>query len=97
MEIITESLKDVINYGKPGHYRKCVESDIETPINGKHDCYLCKTCIGHMKAKRIPPMSTLNNLQLDNLDENMQLTELEGSLIAKNLIFLKIFQLPKSS
>ena len=49
-----------------------------------------------MKAKKIPPMSVANNLKLERQDENDQLTELEGSLIAKNLIFLKIYQLPKS-
>ena len=41
-------------------------------------------------------MSVKNNLQLEAQYEDLKLTELEGSLIAKNLIFLKIFQLPKS-
>ena len=49
-----------------------------------------------MKVGKIPPMSVKNNLQLELMDKNLQLTELEGSLIAKNLLFLKIFQLPKS-
>jgi hypothetical protein len=49
VEIITQKLKDNINLRKAGHFRDCVEVDIETPINGKNDCYICKTCIEHMK------------------------------------------------
>ena len=45
--------------------------------------------------KRIPPMSATNNLILDPQDEDSKLTELEGALISKNLIFQKIYQLPK--
>ena len=41
-------------------------------------------------------MAVKNKLELVNQDENLLLTELEGSLIAKNIIFQKIFQLPKS-
>ena len=41
-------------------------------------------------------MSVKNNLTLVGQDESLKLTELEGSLIAKNLIFQKIYQLPKS-
>ena len=49
-----------------------------------------------MKVKKITPMSVMNKLALEEQDENLQLTELEGSLISKNLIFQKIYQLPKS-
>ena len=41
-------------------------------------------------------MSVKNNLRLEAQDDTLQLTELEGALIAKNLIFQKIYQLPKS-
>ena len=96
VEVITEKLKDEINTKKCGHFLDCIEEEIVTPINGKNDCYICKTCIGHMKARNIPPMSVRNNLSLEPQDEDLQLTELEGALISKNLIFQKIFQLPKS-
>ena len=47
--------------------------------------------------KKMPPMSTMNNLQLTPIeDTQLHLTELEGALIAKHLIFEKIIQLPKS-
>ena len=62
----------------------------------KNDCYICKTCVVHLKVKRMPPMSVKNNLELDHLNENLMLTELEGALIAKLIPFQKIYQLPKS-
>ena len=49
----------------------------------------------HEKAK-IPPMAEKSNLILEPQDSSLQLTELEGALIAKNIIFQKICQLPKS-
>jgi hypothetical protein len=54
-----------------------------------------------MQNSKLPPMSTMNGLKLKETDkqiheQNLQLTELEGALIAKNIIFQKIYQLPKS-
>ena len=49
-----------------------------------------------MKHKKLPPLSSKNKLALEKQDENLTLTELEGALIAKNIIFQKIRQLPKS-
>ena len=94
--VITQKLRENINERKLGHFIDCVEEEIATPINGENDCYLCKTCITHMKEKKMPPMAASNKLRLEVQDENLQLTELEGALIAKNLIFQKIYQLPKS-
>ena len=54
-----------------------------------------------MRSQKIPPMSAMNGLQLNETDEmieeeGLNLTELEGALIAKTIIFQKIYQLPKS-
>ena len=54
-----------------------------------------------MKRGKVPPMSAMNRLQLHEEDKDIKhqkldLTELEGALIAKNIIFQKIYQLPKS-
>ena len=45
-----------------------------------------------MKKKKVPPMSAINGLQLaesDKMIENqgLKLSELEGALIAKNIVF----------
>ena len=63
--------------------------------------YICTTCLKKLKVGKLPSTSVMNNLQLHDSDEKLRvndliLTELEGSLIAKNLIFQKIFLLPRS-
>ena len=56
------------------------------------------TCKKYLKQGKTPPMSAANNLRLLKLgkEEDICLTELENNLIAQNLIFQKVFQLPKS-
>ena len=49
-----------------------------------------------MKAQRMPPMSVNNKLKLEKIKEEVNLTEFEGALIAKSILFQKIHQLPKS-
>ena len=41
-------------------------------------------------------MSAKNGLKMNAQDPELELTELEGNLIAKRIVFMKIFQLPKS-
>ena len=56
----------------------------------------CFSCVGHLKKNQMPPMSALNDLQVEPMPPELVLTEFEQQLIAKNLLFMKILQLPKS-
>ena len=101
VRLYTNGLEDEINKIKPGLIQDCIEATIPTYVNGKVEIYICLTCVRHMKKKKVPPMSAMNGLQLaesDKMIENqgLKLSELEGALIAKSIIFQKIFQLPKS-
>ena len=63
--------------------------------------FICDTCHTYLKDGKLPPSSVMNSLQLLDTDEDLkkddlQLTELEGALISPNIIFQKIFQLPRS-
>ena len=63
--------------------------------------YICKTCVKYLKQGKIPPSSVKNSLTLNETDQELRqnglvLTELEGALIAKTIVFQKIFALPKS-
>ena len=60
--------------------------------------HLCHTCKEKLKKGKMPAMSHQNNLQLVDISEHpeLELTEVENNLIALNLIFQKIHQLPKS-
>ncbi len=44
----------------------------------------------------MPKLCYNNGLQLDDVPACLNLNELENTLIAKNIIFLKMFKLPKS-
>ena len=62
-------------------------SELSREINAKKQHHT-ENCAGHMKRKKIPPMSTKNGLKLEETDkrikdQNLNLTELEGALIAK--------------
>ena len=101
VQLYTDGLKRDINDKKAGHTELCVERSIKTCLNGEEKIFICKTCVRHMKKKKIPPMSAMNGLKLCETDEQIEqegltLTELEGALIAKSIIFQKIYQLPKS-
>ena len=86
VEIMTQKLRVTIKAIKNGLLEKCLGERIETPINGNFDTYLCKTCIAHIKAGNIPPMSVKNRLWLDEQDEDLKLTELECAMIGKNFL-----------
>ena len=60
--------------------------------------YICHYCKNKLLQNKMPPISHKNSLDLVDLEPHPELktTPLENSLIAKNLLFQKIVQLPKS-
>ena len=59
--------------------------------------YLCQSCnLNLTTKKKRPSWSVMNQLFLDEIPEELKLTDLENQLIAKNLIFMKLKKLPKS-
>ena len=57
---------------------------------------LCHTCKKWFGKKKIPRIHVSNGLQLDEIPDELKLTDLEQQLIARTLIFLKVKKLPKS-
>ena len=83
----------------PDLLERCVQSVSESDsVQGKQ--YICHTCKNYLKRGKMPPMSTKNGLDIVDLKDSngnkLELSELEATLIAKNIIFMKIFHLPKS-
>ena len=68
----TDKLKEDINKKKPGHTNDCIENIIYTKRNGKNECYICLTCLRHLKNKKMPPMSTMNGLKLVETSNEMR-------------------------
>ena len=85
---------------KKGLFKSAVEMFKSEPlrvnINGDMSSYICLTCKSHLIAGKLPPMSTCNGLKIYDHEPDLELTELEGNLIAKNILFMKIFQMPRS-
>ena len=57
---------------------------------------LCINCLKLIRKKKIPNTNVSNGLQLEDVPASLKLTDLEQQLIARNLLFLKIKQLPTS-
>ena len=95
-------MKENIYSNAPGIIHQCIADPlVQTIVDGHANYYMCETCIRYLRLRKMPPMSTMNGLKLTETDkqikkQQLELTELEGALISKNIIFQKIFQLPKS-
>ncbi len=61
-----------------------------------HKIFLCINCNLLLKKGKMPCTSIQNGLFLDDIPNELRLTELEQQLIAKRLLFLKIHLLPRS-
>ena len=98
---LTKELKDQI-MGKSSELYKNVFTTnhfLSLNVNGKQieREYICKTCKPALLKGNMPSMCAANGLKLINLeDTELKLTELENNIIAKRILFQKIYQLPKS-
>ena len=58
---------------------------------------LCHTYIRYLKKGKMPPMCAKNNLEPSELPQCLkELTNVEKQLIVKNLVFIKVRNLPKT-
>ena len=64
--------------------------------------WICKTCLNSYLLKgKLPSNSVMNGLKIDmtskeRKENGLDLTEFEGSLVARNLMFQKIYLMPKT-
>ena len=49
-----------------------------------------------MRNGKLPKFCVKNGLEIDEIDNQIKLTDLENNLIARNIIFQKLHKLPKS-
>ena len=80
-------------------FRNTLESDeylIKIDERQNPERYLCLTCKRILLKGKLPSMSVANGLSVVNVKENLDLTQLENNLIAKKILFQKVFKLPKS-
>ena len=60
------------------------------------DHYLCSGCCRYLQKGEMPPICAKNGLEYEKIPDCLQLVNLERQIICKNLIFLKVRQLPKT-
>ena len=65
-------------------------------VNGESNVYMCGTCKKHLTKGNLPAMAAENGLNVLPIPEDLNLSEIENNLIAKRIMFQKIYQLPKS-
>ena len=102
---VIEEFRDKLNGVFPNLFEEAVNNNIEDipkcrtaweEHNGKY--FLCTSCKKYLFQGKMPPKSNMNNLKSPDLEKmpELQLSELELSLLARTLVFMKIFNLPKS-
>ena len=90
---LSEKYISKLNSKCSGLYQTVAEGKVF--MNDKQ--YICLTCNRWLMHKqKIPPLSVKNGLTIEKIPCELDLSELSNVLIAKNIIFLKLFKLPKS-
>ena len=68
-----------------------------TFVNGDEAYFLCKVCLSYLQKSKLPPKAAVNCLEVVPVPENVRLRSyLEEALIARVLLFIKIFALRTS-
>ena len=90
--------RDELNGKKPGFFEEVIGPNVSKVPSCRGKYYLCSTCKKYISKKKMPPQSNQNDLEVFDNEEypELNLTEMETSLIAKNLLFMKLHKLPSS-
>ena len=56
---------------------------------------LCHNCHLKIKSRKVPNINITNDLWLDEVPEELKVTDLEQQLFSKNILFMKIKPMPK--
>ena len=95
--ILTDELAGKLQSKHPELCQLVFSGKHPVDIDGEPKLYICTTCKREIGKGNLPQMSAANSLQVLPIDDKeLHLSELENNLIAKRLLFQKIFQLPKS-
>ncbi len=93
----------VVPYSSEEELRKVIDEDLldisiqtSEKMYSREKIYLCVNCNLLLKKGVRPCISVHNGLSLDDIPDDLILTELEEQLIAKRLLFMKIHLLPRS-
>ena len=85
-----------IDENYPPIYRESIGEIKTKRIDNRY--YWCLTCKNYITKGKLPPLSNQNSLDVFDLTkyEELKLSELENCLIARNILFQKVYLMPKS-
>ena len=94
-------LKKEMEKIRRGLFDKCIDENFFLSNPSKmtygNKIWLCHTCWnGHLKKGKMPPQSSKNGLTCEKIPRELILNDLETTLIAKRILFMKISKLPVS-
>ncbi|CAC5420666.1 unnamed protein product [Mytilus coruscus] len=81
-----------LNLQSTGLYDKAVEPNVFL-LNKQYICHTCNRWL--MNKHKLSPLSAKNSLAVKAVPSELELSELSNVLLAKNIIFLKLFKRPK--
>ena len=87
---------DGVKYWKPSDEEYLPDELKLCTENSTNSATICWTCSKALKKGNVPPMLVKKKLELEELSEVLKLTDLEHQLVAKDLLFLKVFSLPRT-
>ena len=85
------------NTSNPKTFKAFFEDDIlrgQQKADDLEQVVFCSNCLKYIKKKQMPRIHVSNGLELEEQPEELNLTELEEQLIALDLVFMKIKELP---
>ena len=80
-------LKNRIDKKENGLFDACIKVPFPASFYKDDKVYLCKSCNNYFKESRKPPLRYTNGLGCDIIPDDLKLSDLETTLIAKNIIF----------
>ena len=98
--ISLEALKAELDQ-KPGNlYKACIQPQIikfkdmrQKFLDSKGRLLLCSSCDNYLKVKnQMPPLNFNNGLQITDIPQDLELTDLEATLIAKRILCIYLLR-----
>ena len=86
-----EALKKQLTAIKKGLFENSIKMPLPKEVYYDGRIYLCGQCRKYFfEKKKRPPLSYYNGLESEDIQPELQLTDLESVLIAKRILFLKV-------
>ena len=81
-------------------FNECINEDFSKKKvfqDSQERVLLCSSCDGYLRLKKqMPPLNYKNGMEIVEIPTELELTDLEATLVAKRILFIKIFSLVKS-